>query len=287
VLYVLLAQHLAPRANLDQPHFIHIPSAALSKEGDRIADRPGTGVARGPGRRLVSYSAPTSNDLTVAILLAPSLDRFGSLVPRGPASHVPTIPSDPGAPPSPAPGASPSPGPPVPPIAPPPGVDPPVTAALSSNHCGKSRGHRIHVPQGSGASAASKKAKGHVLHPCKSKGHGGTHDSPPSPEKGSGHNKHDQHAGDGGSNGHGHSKAAKKSHRSGPSHNNKASSPQHRGEQRKPAPKNKRDSRHKAHVKGHRKAHTHHGGDHSSGDKKASPSKASPPEKKDTRGEKK
>jgi hypothetical protein len=268
VLYVLLAGNLAPRANLDQPNVMQIPPTSRS-QGEGISGRPHEPQAGG-GDRKGGPSSPLPNDLIIAMLDTPAFgtSASGSFSPAAPSSQAPTGSSDPAAPPGPGFGGLP-PAVPVPPVAGPPDGGPPAAAAASSNHCGKSRGHRIHVPQGSGASSTSKKAKGHVLHPCKSKGHGGTPDSPPDPAKGSGHTNHGHHHHAGGnSKAHrDHPQPGGGSHDSRPNQDKKAAKPEKRTVRERRV-KSKRKAGHKTTASHRHGTHTNNGGGHSSHGKK-------------------
>lgn len=203
ILYVLVAQHLAPPATLDRPIII-------SRNTDRKLVAPSAGLVAG-GHANNNHQAlwnapgfvePPAHDLIAAVLFTPSPGPTGAAPAPATSGSPPgdptsTTPSPPPGSPNPTP-SSPPPPTPTPSITPP--GAPPIAAPIAWKGCGRSRGHRLHLPQSTHASTISAQAKGHELHPCKSQGRGG----PPEPrdepgsstEYGSGHDPHGVAAGD-------------------------------------------------------------------------------------------
>jgi hypothetical protein len=186
VLYALVAQHLSPPATLDRPHVrgMAATSPTTRRQDGAGQSSPSPVIPRDPGsntRPTAIASAVPAGPLTVAVLFTlathtPAVpDPSGGRAPSTPApSPVPTTPLPV---PSSVPPTLPSPGAPEPlPTTPPAKGEPPVRAAGASNGCGHSRGHRIHLPVGTSNPTAAN-ARGHVLHPCKSKGHGNVPDA--------------------------------------------------------------------------------------------------------------
>ena len=174
VMYALVAQHLGPSARVGGPRIRGIastssgaglrPGAGQSSPSSPINQLNGRPRGRRTGVGAGEQVGPSGHDLTVAMLFTPSPGTQAA--PDSPPGADAPAP----IPPDRTPVVSP-PSPEIPPSGPP-SADPPVVAAAAEeNRCGRSRGHRIHMPQGS-ASANARRAKGHVLHPCKSQGHG-------------------------------------------------------------------------------------------------------------------
>ncbi|MEA2506102.1 MAG: hypothetical protein QOH48_720 [Actinomycetota bacterium] len=301
VLFVLVAQHLAPPATLHRPRIIVSnsnhraqPAAPFPKLSGRHA---------GDGRHKVAsvitgFSTPGAGDLTTVALFTPSPapSGSGSSSAGGSGAGTPTGPSSPGPQPTPSPAPSLSPSPTPSPTATEPVDEPPVVDEDRWNGCGRSRGHRIHLPQGSRASSTAVEAKGHVLHPCKSQGHEeslehGDHDGSSAdrnrPGHGGRHDGHENQPRDPDAKGNGHITEGSGHKAEGSGHRSKdAGTRSHRGNHgdrprggrsgghARPGPRHPSNNRH-AHAKArndrgssddhHRRAHARRHGGHTDG----------------------
>ncbi|MDP9226649.1 MAG: hypothetical protein M3P18_22975 [Actinomycetota bacterium] len=212
VLYTVLAQNLAPPTTTARPLVIGASKPAPTEPaGVKVAASSGGGgrhhVApsvltwlQRPLRAPVSVALfqPPGSSVTVALLSPPSAPPRGS---TGGGTPPPPVPSPAGTPP------------PIPALT--------VTTA-PANHCGRSKGHRIHLPQGRGRGMDPYRGKGHVLHPCKSQGRGtpppDTHGHGPHPSNGHGTRgpaDHVRHSGSGRHKAQGNQRAGRKGNGAG------------------------------------------------------------------------